>query len=103
VLNPVASDGKNFDVYFDLSALCPPQCGDQDPICAITNMVTGNTTPRMQEKGLNIYRIYRDNYFLKNADNGPLVEMYYYVSPALTEAIISTGRSKEIYSQLYWR
>jgi hypothetical protein len=103
VLNPLSADGTSYDVYLDLSALCPPMCGDpkDPPSCVVTDTVNGNAHINVQQKELNIYRIYRDSYFLRDPDNGPLVEMYYYVSPALTEAIISTGRSKEIYAKLY--
>lgn len=43
-----------------------------------------------------VYRRFRDNYFLNNADEGPLVEMYYYVSPMPTILLVNKSISSEI-------
>lgn len=110
VLQPLHIDGTGFNMYMDQGELCPPpaNCTDNPggeigtDTCTVTAMVQiGNPQPASQEQELNIYRKYRDNYFLKNEYNGPLAEMYYYISPALKEAIQDTGRAKEIYSALY--
>jgi hypothetical protein len=109
VLQPVYAGGTGYELYMDHGSLCPPPSGctsnddgTASDTCTITDMVnTGNLQPTDPEQELNIYRKYRDNYLLGNEDNGPLVEMYYYVSPALKEAILGTGRAKEIYTALY--
>jgi len=101
VLNPLRADRTRYDVYFDMNTPCPPICGDDVDDCVVSDVVNGNVTASEREKELNIYRGYRDDYFLTHADSGPLVEMYYYISPALTEAIGNTGRAKEIYQELY--
>jgi hypothetical protein len=83
VLNPLHIDGTQYNVYFDVNSPCPPDCYNDEPpstCCMAASMV--------------------DN-FPKTPDNGPLVEMYYYISPALTEAIVNTGRAKDIYQSLY--
>jgi hypothetical protein len=105
VLNPLHRDGTSYDVYFDVNSPCPPDCypdepGAPDP-CVVTGAVNGNAPVTENEKELNIFRGFRDDYFLNTPANGPLVEMYYYISPALTEAIANTGRAKEIYQSLY--
>ena len=61
---------------------------------------TGHSSQTDEEQELDLYRKFRDNYFLDN-ENGPVAEMYYYASPALKEAIQDTGRANEIYSALY--
>jgi hypothetical protein len=101
VINPLHADRTRYDVYFDVGTPCPPDCGDGGSDCVITDAVNRNVPVSEREQELNIYRGYRDDYFLTHADNGPLVEMYYYISPALTEAIGNTGRAKEIYQELY--
>jgi len=106
VLNPLHTDGTQYNVYFDVASPCPPDChlpGDPngEMNCITTVVVNGKAPVSEKEKELNIYRGYRDDYFLKTPDNGPLVEMYYYISPALTEAIANTGRAKDIYQSLY--
>ena len=105
VLNPLHTDGTPYKVYFDVNSPCPPDCYPDEPGdpggCVVTDAVNGNAPVSENEKELNIFRGFRDDYFLKTPDNGPLVEMYYYISPALTEAITNTGRAKEIYQGLY--
>jgi len=101
VMNPLHADKTRYDVYFDIGSPCPPDCGDGSDDCVVTNAVKGNAPASSMEQELNIYRGYRDDHFLAYPDNGPLVEMYYYISPALTEAIGNTGRAKEIYQELY--
>ena len=100
VLTPLHIDGTSFNMDFDTGSVCPPFCGDPDP-CAISDVVNGNAPVSEIEKELNIYRGFRDEYFLRSPVNGPLIEMYYYISPALIEAIANTGRAKEIYHGLY--
>lgn len=102
VLQPLHADGAGYELYLDHGSPCPPLCDDIDDGCIVTNMVSaGNTYVHVQEQELNFYRSYRNNYLLSSANNGPLVEMYYYVSPALKEVILDTGRAAAIYSSLY--
>ncbi|MBO9573818.1 MAG: hypothetical protein J7497_16650, partial [Chitinophagaceae bacterium] len=117
VLQPVRPDLTIYNNdYMDLGSICPPNCPCYPwPECVPPNppdtCVSENAvhyggshlskTEQEAEAELNIYRKFRDNYFLQNSQNGPLIEMYYYVSPALTEAIENTGRKSEIYLSLY--
>ncbi|MBO9565639.1 MAG: hypothetical protein J7621_22885 [Niastella sp.] len=102
VLQPVQADGNSYNIYMDYGSPCPPVCPGEGDSCVATNSVNiGHVLTNDEDAELNIYRHYRDNYFLANAGNGPLVEMYYYVSPALTEAIQDTGRASAIYTELY--
>jgi hypothetical protein len=108
VLQPLYGNGTGYELYMDRGEMCPPPniCSDTPGIdtdtCTVTAMVrTGNAQQTDQEQELDLYRKYRDNYLLENENNGPLAEMYYYISPALKEAIQDTGRAKEIYSALY--
>ena len=79
VLQPLQTIGTGHEIYFDFGLPCPPACigdpGGDGIIWPVTDI-------------------------LKGGSSGPLVEMYYYVSPALKEAIYDTGRAKEIYAAL---
>lgn len=74
VLQPLHTNGAGYEIYFDYGTVCPPVCSGEGWI--VTDI-------------------------LKREGSGPLVEMYYYVSPALKEAIYDTGRAEEIYSAFY--
>lgn len=78
MLQPLHTNGTGYEIYFDTGLPCPPvtYCpGGDGIIWPLTDI-------------------------LKGGFSGPLVEMYYYVSPALKEAIYDTGRAKEIYTAL---
>lgn len=94
VLIPLDFNGNRYDIFMDNADLCPPNNCDSPDSCLAT--ITAKT-----DHELNMYRTFRDDFFLSNIQNGPLVEMYYYISPALTEAIAATGRAEEIYHKLY--
>jgi hypothetical protein len=108
VLEPLHAGGTGYNLFMDRGEICPPpaNCNDEGTTstetCTVTEIVnTAHSQKAGTEDELNIYRQYRDNYLLENENNGPLAEMYYYVSPALKEAIKDTGRANEIYTALY--
>jgi|GEM_PF-1700187 len=104
VLHPLHTNKAGYEVYMDFGSLCPPTCPPpvkDNPDCAITYTIIGYAPQEEQEREFRICRDYRDSYLLPSTDNGPLVEMYYYVSPALTEAINDTGKADEIYKGVY--
>ena len=96
-------NGVNPDLYMDLGSACPPFCRPTEPFgeCKITNAVHRNRQHGSEEE-LDYYRAYRDLYLLRNPENAPLVEMYYYVSPALVEAISGRPDEAAIYDDLYF-
>lgn len=78
VLQPVHANGAGYEIYLDFGMPCPPACvepGGDGIIWPITDL-------------------------LKAGASGPLVEMYFYISPALKEAIYDTGNAREIYAAL---
>jgi hypothetical protein len=109
VLNPVHYDGKAYDVFMDVGHLCPPFCDcgwpGQPPckeVCIVSNSIGQHSSKKeVQKDKEDIFRKFRDEYMLSDIESSPLVEMYYYVSPALVEAIQNTGTAKEIYISLY--
>lgn len=102
VLHPLHANGTGYDVYMDFGSLCPPTCPGPvtDPECIALQSAKYSSVAE-PEQGLNVFRNFRNRYFLANPENGPLVEMCYYVSPALSEAIADTGKAKEIYAAIY--
>jgi ribosome biogenesis GTPase A len=109
VLQPVNINGSKMEIYMDISKLCPPFCDCDKPgyppcktddTCTLTDVVIRNAAKDEAEAELDVYRYLRDQFMIKKG-YGPLVEMYYYISPALIEAIENSGRKEQVYSQLY--
>jgi hypothetical protein len=99
VLQPKNETGIGFDIYMDFTRPCPPYCSDD---CIISKMVQKNAEQNSNDEELNIYRGFRDRYLYENILSAPLVEMYYYISPVLIEAIQQTGKEDLVYSEIYF-
>ena len=85
VFEAVNSWGDGLDI-FDFTMPCPPTCPPPDPVHnAFDNQSLGGKYTNMDSLSLNNH--FRDEYLLKYEGNGPLVEMYYSVSPAINEKI----------------
>jgi hypothetical protein len=100
VLEPLDFSMDSYGIFMDFTAPCPNTCLDDDPFgtfCIDSTSVLLNST----ENELDIHRNYRDNFLLKTEDGGAIFEMYYHVTPTLTESINFKPDNINIYNQLY--
>lgn len=88
----VNSWGNDLDI-FDFTMPCPPTCPPPDKgHNSFHNLNTGRKYTSMDS--LSLTNHFRDEYLLKYEGNGPLVEMYYSVSPAINEKINAAKNNK---------
>ncbi|MGY0037335.1 hypothetical protein [Pedobacter sp. NJ-S-72] len=99
VFEAVNSWGDGLDI-FDFTMPCPATCPPPDPVHNIFyNQNTGRKYTSMDSLSLNNH--FRDEYLLKYEGNGPLVEMYYSVSPAINEKINTVENSNSIAEHMH--
>lgn len=100
VLHPLRTDGTGYGIYMDFGNICPTSCYPPPK--------PENPKPTPDADSIPFFDLLPNKY--SYGDNpsmdddlatGPLIEMCYYVSPALEEAIAGTGKAAEIYTALY--
>ncbi|WP_152620380.1 hypothetical protein [Pedobacter lusitanus] len=94
VFEAVNSWGDGLDV-FDFTMPCPPTCSPTDPR-SVGHHTENISKSYSHPDSLNLNTHFRDEYLLKYNDNGPLVEMYYSVSPAISEKLNAVLDSNSI-------
>ena len=102
VLHPVHANGTGYGIYMDFGSICPTSCypppKPEKPASTpdADNIPFFDLLPHKYSHG---DKPSTDD----DPATGPLIEMCYYVSPALEEAIAGTGKAAEIYTALYDR
>jgi hypothetical protein len=102
VLEMIYHEGyEGIKIEMDQGGLCPPNCerGDGCLISSIANMQKLET--EIIKNKLDLYRQYRDNYLLNNESSEALVEMYYFISPAIVNTINKLPNRDKIYNDIY--
>ncbi|AXY73251.1 hypothetical protein D3H65_04340 [Paraflavitalea soli] len=101
VLEPLHYDKTSYEWYMDFGSLCPPTCPPPPGGWPKPRIIESPDADNLDFTNLLPSQFnYTGDFSVNNPVVGPLVEMYYYVSPALTEALADSGKVQEVYTAL---
>lgn len=99
IIQPLDNNYQNADnIYMDLTAPCPPNCGDGDERC-IAEMAVNNFS---NEDELDTYRLFRDTKLLDLDAGAYLYELYYFISPLIARIMDKKVNNDKVLQQFYY-